>query len=325
MKLRRKRKAKIKVISIIVVISLVLLMSAGYAAFNTNISIDAKGNIVKLTASEQLRNECNANGDSGLYKDIYEENRCVYRGDSPNNYLKFNDELWRIIAVEADNTLKIIRDESIGQMAFDEAGYRNVETSSYCDVAATEGCNVWSSVDNIYGHGLSVTQNSSVNDFLNENYYNSLEPIWKNLIIEHNFYVGNIYSGYSTTAFSTNLEDAKAILWQGNVGLLNTTDYVAASLNENCKNIFWGIDTANYCSDNNYLKTNYSWWTLNGTSANYRSWVWLIDNNGLIATLKHAAEAYEIRPVVFLRTDIYFGGEGTINNPFVLNDNKKTE
>ncbi len=32
MKLRRKRKAKIKVISIIGVISLVLLMSAGYAA-----------------------------------------------------------------------------------------------------------------------------------------------------------------------------------------------------------------------------------------------------------------------------------------------------
>ena len=67
-----------------------------------------------------MRNECNTNEESGLYKDIYEENRCVYRGSNPNNYIEFNDELWRIIAVEADNTLKIIHDKRIGKMAFDE-------------------------------------------------------------------------------------------------------------------------------------------------------------------------------------------------------------
>ncbi len=318
MKLRRKRKVKIKVISIIGVISLVLLMSAGYAAFNTNISIGAKGNIVELTAAEQLRNECNTNEESGLYKDIYEENRCVYRGSNPNNYIEFNDELWRIIAVEADNTLKIIRDESIGKMAFDEAKYRNVEMSNYCNLASTEGCNAWSSVDNIYSLGLNVTQNASVNDFLNENYYNLFDIKWKDLIIKHNFYVGNIYLEDETTSFPKNLQDAKAILWQGNIGLLNATDYVSASLNENCKNIFWGVDTANYCSDKNYLKTDYLWWTLNGTSANHRSWVWLIDDNGQILQYQQAAEANEIRPVVFLKTDIYLEGSGMENSPYKI-------
>ena len=177
-----------------------------------------------------MRNECNTNEESGLYKDIYEENRCVYRGSNPNNYIEFNDELWRIIAVEADNTLKIIRDESIGKMAFDEAKYRNVEMSNYCNLASTEGCNAWSSVDNIYSLGLNVTQNASVNDFLNENYYNSFDIKWKDLIIKHNFYVGNIYLEDETTSFPKNLQDAKAILWQGNIGLLNTSSFICSVL-----------------------------------------------------------------------------------------------
>ena len=34
----------------------------------------------------------------GIYKDEYESGRCVYRGENPNNYIRFNNEPWRIIA-----------------------------------------------------------------------------------------------------------------------------------------------------------------------------------------------------------------------------------
>ena len=51
-----------------------------------------------------------------------------YRGINPNNYIWFNDELWRIIGVfdqnshgiPGKNLVKIIRNDSIGQYIFDD-------------------------------------------------------------------------------------------------------------------------------------------------------------------------------------------------------------
>lgn len=46
----------------------------------------------------------------GLYKDNYVENRYVYKGTDPNNYVTFNNQEagWRIIAIEPDGTIKIM-------------------------------------------------------------------------------------------------------------------------------------------------------------------------------------------------------------------------
>ena len=50
----------------------------------------------------------------GLYADEYEPGRYVYKGANPNNYITFNNEPWRIISVESDGTLKLIKKGSIG-------------------------------------------------------------------------------------------------------------------------------------------------------------------------------------------------------------------
>ena len=47
----------------------------------------------------------------GLYTDDTRAGRYVYRGSNPDNYIEFNDELWRIVAKEADGTYKIVRNE----------------------------------------------------------------------------------------------------------------------------------------------------------------------------------------------------------------------
>ena len=38
----------------------------------------------------------------GLYEDSTRAGRYVYKGANPNNYIEFNNELWRIVAKEAD-------------------------------------------------------------------------------------------------------------------------------------------------------------------------------------------------------------------------------
>ena len=48
-----------------------------------------------------------------------------YRGNEPDNYIWYNEALWRIIAKESDGTYKIIKDEILPlQVPFDEANHR---------------------------------------------------------------------------------------------------------------------------------------------------------------------------------------------------------
>ena len=54
----------------------------------------------------------------GLYKDEYESGKYIYRGTNPNNYIEFGGDLWRIISINNDGTIKIMKNESIGKIAW---------------------------------------------------------------------------------------------------------------------------------------------------------------------------------------------------------------
>ena len=85
----------------------------------------------------------------GLYKDTYEDGRLIYRGQNPNNYITFNDELWRIISKETDGTYKIIRNDVLEMRAFDEEDHRSTENNSYCD-DSSNGCGVYAAVEGTF-------------------------------------------------------------------------------------------------------------------------------------------------------------------------------
>ena len=52
-----------------------------------------------------------------------------YVGENPNNYVQFNNELWRIIGI-FDNKLKIIRNDAI-PVIFEDNGITIGDTSEY--------------------------------------------------------------------------------------------------------------------------------------------------------------------------------------------------
>ncbi|MCI9110566.1 MAG: hypothetical protein HFH47_01990, partial [Bacilli bacterium] len=97
----------------------------------------------------------------GLYLDTYGTTedtninaRYVYKGANPNNYITFNNEDagWRIIAMETDGTLKIMKKDKVTQNAWDNTNSNN-----------------WA-------------RPASLNTYLNEDYYNSLDSNSRNLI-----------------------------------------------------------------------------------------------------------------------------------------------
>lgn len=64
-------------------------------------------------AADQLKKEAVTSGD-GLYADPAVQGRYVFKGVNPNNYITIGDDVYRIISVESDGSLKVMSTVSIG-------------------------------------------------------------------------------------------------------------------------------------------------------------------------------------------------------------------
>ena len=136
-----------------------------------------------------------------LYKDEHGDIR--YYGATPNNYVSFNNELWRILGV-IDGKIKIIRNESIGRYAW-----------------ASNNSNNWN--------------NASLKSYLNGEYYNSIDGTYKNMISEETYYLGGATSSNHTTLTASgyyNAERDSSQVYSGNpasttqyIGLMYPSDY----------------------------------------------------------------------------------------------------
>ena len=279
----------------------------------------------------------------GLYEDPTTEDRYIYKGAKPNNYVNFNNELWRIIAQEPDNTLKIIRVTPLSSRAFDNSNNRS---STYCN-SSSNGCNAWGNNETTYDkNGSKVTaisdtyssnttyalptKEASLNTYLNGDYYNSLTETARNQIDTHMFNVGNVSASTSNTINTDMLEEEK-YKWLGKIGLLNLTDYVKASSNKNCTKVASYSSTAQ-CSDNSQ---SHNWITvdidanhprfINGNSGT-RINVWGINSSSYkIGSAGKANVSYGVKPVLYLKSNVkVISGEGTQTNPYELGEGVST-
>ncbi len=224
--------------------------------------------------------------DAGLEKDPY-ECRYFYKGGNPNNYITFNGEEagWRIISVECDGTIKIIKDESIGEMKWNK------------DLS-----NNWSKpVD--------------LNTYLNGTYYSGLNSTAQNQIVAKDFSIGSIgFSSYNID-LETNINNENSKKWNGKIGLITVSEYIRTNSNTSkCGSTSLLGNNVDLCKNTNWLFVNGEyWWTLTPFS-NYE--VIIIYPNGSIG---YNQATWETRPTLYLSSDIKItGGDGSQNNPYTL-------
>ena len=269
----------------------------------------------------------------GLYEDSYEAERYIYRGTNPNNYIEFNDELWRIVAKETDGTYKIIRNEVLENRAFDEANHRSTENNTYCKVPRL-GCGVYAAVDGTFSSpsGLqsgTVTEDSSIKIYLNEDYYtNNINKTAKEQIIEHSFNIGAVEVLASGDSMEKNIAGEKMYTWTGDVGLINVSDILRASTNPLCTSASGSLLTRQYDACNsNYLldrasNENLLYWTINAyaevESNFYNTWLATASSSSAIVAGAGSINSYAPRPVVFLKAETTLSGEGTASNPYTI-------
>ena len=167
--------------------------------------------------------------DAGLEKDPY-ECRYFFTGANPNNYITFNDETagWRILSVECDGTIKIMKNESIGSIKWDNS-------SSVSTVAN----NNW-------------TRPASLNTYLNTEYYNSIIDNSQQQITKHNFNIGVTSKQDSNLSDTITNESSKK--WSGNIGLISISEYIRANSNKNnCGTILLNNVNVKTCIETNWI------------------------------------------------------------------------
>jgi len=326
---KRKRQTKLLIIGSVCLLS---IMTVGYATFSTTLNISAKGNIINnKTTSETIKDKyCNESSGDGLYKDTTEEGRCVYRGANPDNYITFNGEEagWRIISIETDGTIKIMKMDNLGNRAFDTTNGRYQGSSGYCN-NNRYGCNVWGSASTMLdasGNNVETmprqvnstaytlpTEESSMTKYLNNDYYGTLREEAKSQIDTHLWNVGPLLNANQT--LETSVSQEKAYKWRGKVGLINPSDYVKATTNTSCTTTQYNNTN---CKNNNYMyQSSYNWWTMSPFSYSSSNNAWYVYSTG---SLNNASADYSggVRPVIYLTSDISLEGSGTVSDPYTI-------
>lgn len=242
-----------------------------------------------------------------------------YEGQDPNNYVWFNNELWRIIGVmNSDshgqsglNLVKLIRNNSIGTLAWDKSRTVNWNTSSLKLLLNNEFLNSNNGTEGENCYEYSTTKKTKCdyrNIGIKNNYRDMIKKVkWFTSIVPNtSISAVEIYQKEKSDNTST-LEY---------IGLMYASDFGFAVLNENCSrlnglNYYGGLE----CSKNNWLYNGEIEWTItprsqvNAFSIEYSTNV----TNG------NSSIGLNVRPVLYLNELVYLiDGDGTITNPYII-------
>lgn len=330
--MRRRQLKKQKQILIIGSLSLLLFLCVGYAAFGTQLSLKAKGNVKDKPYStpEDLKDLVINDGSDGLYEDEYEPGRYIYRGANPDNYLTFNNETagWRIVAIENDNTVKIVKDDDIGQIRFSATMNYALDYICTSDRATYEQCNFWSSNmvngNSIAFNGTSYTVHHSayLNMYLNSDYYNTL-TLNKDKIIDHDFYVGGV-ADRSNPTMEEQLEQEKAYVWHGKIAIISSSDYLKSQLDEEvCGNFdSYGNGNVSNCPMQSYLSYSqgrmHTFYTITPSAGSIGLWSPTYVRYNFWYNFYVDGTPIDVYPTMYLTNELKLTGSGTENDPYQI-------
>ena len=288
-----------------------------------------------MKATEYITNLLEYDGE-GLKIDNTPDANIRYYGSNPNNYVSFNNELWRIIGVFGNN-VKLVRSEKLGDLSWD---------SSESSVNGGYGVNEWSQADlqnylnKMYYGGTSVTCYNGKSNKTTTCPTNTIDETAKTLIDNHIWNTGAIEynTRTDTVAFykaergttngkicssGNNCNDTveRTTTWPGYIGLPYPTDYVYASGESICETNMVKQDSSNayICKNNNWMFKNTGYWTLSPVAAPVDAFVvWLVSSFGHVGG-GNASDARAVFPAIYLKSNILIeSGKGTSSNPYIL-------
>ena len=307
-----------------------------------------------MKATEYITNLLEYDGE-GLKIDNTPDQNIRYYGSDPNNYVRFNNELWRIIGVFGSN-VKLVRSESLGDLSWD---------SSDSTINKGFGINQWGESKDADGNEYA---GADLQVYLNKMYYggdttitcyggsknstttcptNTIDETSKALIDNHTWNIGapNYNTLYnSTTNTLDTIEFYKAergsvngkicssgdacndtvertTEWTGYIALPYVTDYAYASSENDCNTKIDRSSTYK-CKNNNWMfKPGTTYLTLSPYAfarPGSARFVWNVFGGGNTGS-HFASDSLSVFPTIYLKSNILIeSGNGTSSNPYIL-------
>ena len=270
------------------------------------------------------------------------DNNLRYIGADPNNYVSFNNELWRIIGVfnniddgtgKKETRLKIIRDEPIGTYSWDN------KASGTGSSTSSNGSNDWSDSalqivlnEGAYWNRTSEECPSGQNgattscDFTNT----GLTEEAKSMISNAKWNLGglssssNIPLNFYTSERGTEVYSGRPTEWIGSIGLMYASDYGYATSGGSTTDRETCLDTElsdwddyDDCFNNDWLYTGSYQWTLTPRSSTSYA-LFIVHSIGGVS-INNASGRIDVSPAIYLSSNVKIsGGEGTESSPYEL-------
>ena len=259
--------------------------------------------------------------------EVVNENGYRYEGKNPNNYVWFNNEYWRIIGVFDENThgqsgknlVKIIRESSLGGLAYDKNNSNNWETSSLNTLLNTIYFYAKNDVnyDYCYGYSTTITTNCNYTK-------KGIQPDYRKMVAKVTWHLGG-RSGSDVTADTfystergTTVYNGRPTTSLGYIGLMYPSDYGYSVLSSNCaRTTNLNSYNSSSCAGSSWLSgKGYEWTITHNTGFSY--YVEYFYYTGWIGNAQ-AFYSYTVRPVLYLDSTVYkIDGDGSLENPYVI-------
>ena len=305
---------------------------------------DNKAGGVVIDFSNANRAKCNVNyteKDSVTYLNKYiiglsgttqgtgqvvNENGYRYEGKDPNNYIWFNNELWRIIGVfdeashgqSGQNLVKIIKNDSIGGLAWHKSNTNDWTASSLMNLLNGAYLNSENGTGGEYCYGYNDIPGNC--DYTETGINDTYRPMIENVT----WYLGG-YSTQSATAEAfygyergTTVYSGRPTSTTGYIGLMYPSDYGYSVLSSSCaRTTNLGSYYSARCAGQSWLygqsfERLITPFSSNSTNVFIVSFNGALNNNG--AYLGSAA-----RPSLYLNSSVYvIDGDGSQSNPYII-------
>ena len=293
---------------------------------NTTCTVEFTSNDNETFANYLIGKECSSTptSDDAAKDCLVNENGYRYEGKNPNNYVLFNDELWRVIGVfsmetEAGNTqnlVKLIRNETLDGLAWDGANDNDWSSATLQQQLNNGYLNATDSTCNFYSSYTKTCYFSETG--INITARNMIESVVWNLggRADNDATSDSFYTAESgTTVYS-----GRPTEWTGKVGLMYPSDYGYAVLASSCERTTnLGDYNSAACAGNNWLKSDSTQWTLTPRSSSSDN-VFLVTGYGILDdSTNYAGSGDGARPSIYLKSNIaIMGGSGTYSDPYLI-------
>lgn len=224
----------------------------------------------------------------------------IFRGDIVNNYVKIDNDVWRIVSIDNDNNLLLIYND-VSQRTYPWDDKYNEAEGRY------QGVNVFAN------NGLNSAIYRTLSEFregkIRSLYGDNISDKTNYLTVPMKLCIGKRSAEDTDQSGKT---ECATVLEDQFVGLLPAYAYMNASLDPGCTTI-----VSNSCGNYNYLAENNAyWWLLTANSGNTNE-VYVVSDRKISSNVC-SYNSY-LKPTIKIGGRvIYNSGNGTLNDPYTI-------